>query len=167
MARLGEAMPQGADELGDGTPARRVTAIAAAGFSITTQLPPARQVAWRNIGEQPLRLLDGHGTGRFIAVDEIHAADRAKLAPLAANVQHFIQDRLPIGLVFAGLPAAVADLLNEGVATFLRRADKFDLHAAAVHEVASSFAETFKEASLSIAPALVRQAAAATGGTLS
>lgn len=54
-------------------------------------------------------------------VDEIHSADQTELSQLAADVQHFIRDGLPIGLIFAGLPAAVSDLLNEGVATFLHR----------------------------------------------
>lgn len=164
MARIGEAMHQIAEELGDGPHTRRITAIAAAGFSITTQLPPERQVAWRNIGEELLRLLDAQGTGLVITVDEIHAANRSELAQLAASVQHFIQDGLPIGLVFAGLPAAVSDLLNEGVATFLRRADKIDLHSAAIQEVEASFSETFQEASFNITSTLVRHAAEATGG---
>jgi sugar phosphate isomerase/epimerase len=164
MGRIGESMRQHAEELGRGPVARRLTAVAAAGFSITTQLPPERQVAWRTLGEDLLRLLDGRGNGLVITVDEIHAADRTELAQLAASVQHFIQDRLPIGLVFAGLPAAVSDLLNEGVATFLRRADKIDLHAAAVREVEDSFAATFAEPSFKVSPALVRRAAEATGG---
>jgi hypothetical protein len=106
----------------------------------------------------------GKSTGLLITVDEIHAADRAELAQLAANVQHFIQDGLPIALIFAGLPSAVSDLLNEGVATFLRRADKIDLHAAAVRDVEESFTNTFADAQFTIAPDLVRKAAAATGG---
>ncbi|WP_104054275.1 MULTISPECIES: ATP-binding protein [unclassified Arthrobacter] len=164
MGRIGESMRGIAEELGSGPVNRKITAIAAAGFSITTQLPPERQVAWRTMGEELLKLLDDHGTGLIITVDEIHAADRGELAQLAASVQHFIQDRLPIGLVFAGLPAAVSDLLNEGVATFLRRADKIDLHAAAVREVEESFAATFSHASIKVSPGLVRQAAEATGG---
>lgn len=164
MGRIGESMRLLAEELGTGPVNRRITAIAAAGFSITTQLPPERQVAWRTLGEDLLGLLDERGNGLVITVDEIHAADRSELAQLAASVQHFIQDRLPIGLVFAGLPAAVSDLLNEGVATFLRRADKIDLHAAAVREVEDSFASTFAEAAFNVSPDLVRQAAEATGG---
>lgn len=162
--RIGESMRQLAEELGNGPQVRRITAIAAAGFSVSTQLPPERQVAWRSIGEDLLQLLDTRGTGLIITVDEIHAADRGELAQLAASVQHFIQDRLPIGLVFAGLPAAVSDLLNQGVATFLRRADKIDLHAAAVRDVETSFAETFATAGFNVTPGLVRQAAEATGG---
>ncbi len=164
MGRIGESMRRLAEELGFGPQSRRITAIAAAGFGITTQLPPERQVAWRTLGEDLLKLLDERGTGLVITVDEIHAADRNELAQLAASVQHFIQDRLPIGLVFAGLPAAVSDLLNEGVATFLRRADKIDLHAAAVREVEESFASTFTEARFSIDNELVGRAAEATRG---
>ncbi|MET4061874.1 sugar phosphate isomerase/epimerase [Arthrobacter sp. UYP6] len=164
MGRIGESMRQLAEELGNGPVNRRITAIAAAGFSITTALPPERQVAWRTLGEELLRLLADRGNGLIITVDEIHAADRRELAQLAASVQHFIQDRLPIGLVFAGLPAAVSDLLNEGVATFLRRADKIDLHAAAVREVEESFAATFAAAGFRVSHDLVRQAAEATGG---
>ncbi|WP_262106410.1 ATP-binding protein [Arthrobacter sp. Marseille-P9274] len=111
-----------------------------------------------------LQVLDQRGSGLIITVDEIHAADRNELAHLAASIQHFIRDSLPIGLVFAGLPAAVSDLLNEGVATFLRRADKIDLHAAAIRDVEKSFGETFQGASFHIDPGLIREAAEATGG---
>jgi hypothetical protein len=121
-------------------------------------------VDWRELGENLLKLLDARGTGLLITVDEIHAADRTELSQLAANVQHFIQDGLPIALIFAGLPSAVSDLLNEGVATFLRRADKIDLHAAGIRDVETSFQETFDTAEITIAPELVQRAAAATGG---
>jgi hypothetical protein len=164
MGRIGESMRGLAEELGTGPQSRRITAISAAGFSITTQLPPERQVAWRTLGVELLQLLDERKSGLIISVDEIHAADRNEIAQLAASVQHFIQDRLPIGLVFAGLPAAVSDLLNEGVATFLRRADKIDLHAAAVREVEDSYTATFGQAGVSVSPGLVRYAAEATGG---
>jgi hypothetical protein len=164
MGRIGESMRRLTEELGDGPQVRRVTAVSALGFSISTELPPERQVAWRAIGADLLRILDEKTTGLIITVDEIHAANRDELAQLAADIQHFIQDGLPIGLVFAGLPAAVSDLLNEGVVTFLRRADKIDLHAAAVRDVELSFAETFAPAGFSIEPELLHAAATATGG---
>ncbi|MER1997685.1 MAG: hypothetical protein ABTA24_14485 [Arthrobacter sp.] len=104
VGRIGESMRRLAEDLGDGPKTRRITAIAAAGFSITTQLPPERQVAWRGVGEE---------------------------------------------------------LLNEGVATFLRRADKIDLHAAAVREVEESYAATFAGAGFQISPELVSRAALA------
>ncbi|MDN4643908.1 ATP-binding protein [Arthrobacter sp. PsM3] len=165
MGRIGEKMRRLAEELGDGPdPRRRVTGVTVAGFGVTSQLSPERQVDWRELGENLLRLLDDRKTGLLITVDEIHAADRAELSQLAANVQHFIQDRLPIALIFAGLPSAVSDLLNEGVATFLRRADKTDLHAAAIRDVERSFTETFGTAGITIAPELIHRAAVATGG---
>lgn len=164
LGRVGESMRTSAEELGDGPTGRTVTGISAAGFSITTELPPAQQAGWRQIGEQLLGQLDAQGTGLAITLDEIHGANRDELAQLAASVQHFIRDGLPIALVFAGLPAAVSALLNEGVATFLRRADRIDLHAAAIDEVETSYRETFAGLIHPIAPALIRTAALSTGG---
>jgi hypothetical protein len=165
MGRVGEQMHRLLQELSDQPDSRRrITGVSIAGFSVTSQLSPERQVDWRELGETLLRLLDERGTGLLITVDEIHAADRTELAQLAANVQHFIQDRLPIALIFAGLPSAVSDLLNEGVATFLRRADKIDLHAAAIRDVEASFTDTFSTAGITVATDLVHKAAEATGG---
>ncbi|WP_308492459.1 ATP-binding protein [Microbacterium terrisoli] len=164
LGRIGESMRTIAEELGDGPAGRRVTGLSAAGFSSTTALPPQQQAGWRQVGEQLLRLLDAQATGLVITLDEIHGADRDELAQLAASVQHFIRGGLPIALVFAGLPAAVSDLLNEGVATFLRRADRIDLHSAAVDEVEASYAETFAALRHRLDPALVRTAAVSTGG---
>ncbi len=164
LGRIGESMRSVAEEIGDGPAGRRLTGISAAGFSITTQLPPEQQAGWRQIGEQLLHLLDEQGTGLAITLDEIHGADRDELAQLAASVQHFIRDGLPIALVFAGLPASVSDLLNEGVATFLRRADRIDLHAAAIDEVEISYRQTFAGLTHPIDPALIRIAAESTGG---
>ncbi|WP_461173390.1 hypothetical protein M1D93_01205 [Arthrobacter sp. Z1-9] len=59
---------------------------------------------WRRSGNELLRLLDAKGTGLVITSDEIHAVDRTEIAQLAADVQHFIRDGLPISLIFAGLP---------------------------------------------------------------
>ena len=164
MGRIGEAMRSAIEELGDGPKGRRITGIGAAGFSITSQLPPEQQLGWRQLGEQLLQLLDEKRTGLVITLDEIHGANRDELAQLAAFVQHFIRQGLPIALLFAGLPAAVSDLLNEGVATFLRRADRIDLHAAAIREVEDSYLQTFESLERPISPKLIRKAAKSTGG---
>lgn len=164
LGRIGEAMRAAAEEQGQGPAGRRITGIGAAGFSITTQLPPEQQAGWRQVGEKLLRQLDENGTGLVITLDEIHGADRDELAQLAASVQHYIRDGLPIALLFAGLPAAVSDLLNEGVATFLRRADRIDLHAAAIDEVENSFADIFAVWDTPLDPVLIRAAAESTGG---
>src|SRR6478609_10014127 len=164
LAGIGDDMLRLVEELGDGPPTRKITAFSAAGFGLTTQLPQERSADWRRTGNELLRLLDAKGTGLVITIDEIHAVDRTEISQLAAEVQHFIRDGLPIGLIFAGLPSAVSDLLNEGVATFLRRADRIDLHAAAVKEVERSFTETFQHAGVALDGELARVAAEGTGG---
>src|SRR5699024_1212356 len=152
------------DELGPGPAGRRITGVGVGGFSVQTELPPEQQTGWRQLGEQLLTLLDAQGTGLAITLDEIHGANRDELAQLAASVQHFIRAGLPVALVFAGLPAAVSDLLDEGVATFLRRADRIDLHAAAIADVEASYLEVFAALPHRIDPSLLRVAAEATGG---
>jgi len=164
LGRIGQAMLPFIEELGSGPPKRRITALGIAGFSIDTELPPEQQVGWRQLGEELLRLLDAQETGLTITLDEIHGADRDELAQLAASIQHFIRAGLPVALVFAGLPAAVSDLLDEGVATFLRRADRIDLHATAIDEVEGSYLDVFAALPHRIDPSLLRVAAEATGG---
>ncbi|MCE4026185.1 MULTISPECIES: ATP-binding protein [unclassified Microbacterium] len=164
MARIGETMRTAEAELGDGPTGRRITGVTVAGFGVTTQLAPQQQIGWRELGQRLLTLLAQQRTGLLITVDEIHAAERTEIATLAASIQHFIRDGLPIALIFAGLPAAVSDLLNEGVATFLRRADRIDLHSASIEETAQSFADLFAQGGHPITPELARTAAEGTGG---
>jgi hypothetical protein len=164
LAKAGDDMLRLLDELGDGPPARKITAFSAAGFGLTTQLPQERVPDWRRTGEELLRLLQAKGTGLVITIDEIHAVDRAEISQLASDVQHFIRDGLPIGLIFAGLPSAVSDLLNEGVATFLRRADRINLHEAAIAEVTASYRELFSRGGIEVSPTLISEAAEATEG---
>lgn len=163
LGRIGETMRLQLEELGPGPAGRRITALGVAGFTVTTQLPPERQVDWRRLGEQLLNVLAEKKTGCF-SPSMRASADRMELSQLAADVQHFIRDGLPIGLIFAGLPAAVSNLLNEGVATFLRRAGRIDLHAAAITEVARSYEDTFGQAGIRIHEDQIRRAAEATGG---
>lgn len=89
VGRIGETMRLHMEELGSGPSGRRITA-----FTVTTQLPPERQVDWRRLGSQLLSVLAEQRTGLLFTVDEIHSADRSELSQLAAGVQHFIRDGL-------------------------------------------------------------------------
>jgi hypothetical protein len=162
MARMGRSMSQLADELSD-DPRDRLAALKA-GLGQHTMLSNTSQVAWRSLGRELLRLLDRRGRGLVITLDDIHAADPTELEYLVACVQHFVQERLPVGLVLAGLPAASTDLLRDGPVTFLRRADRIDLQAVAVRDIETFFTETFAARNLKVSPELVRQASDATDG---
>jgi len=66
-------------------------------------------------------------TGLVITVDELHRSLFDELAQLCTVVQHAFREELELVFVGAGPPAAVSDLLSEGVLTFLRRAERHDL----------------------------------------
>lgn len=162
--RIGRAAQGYAQELGEKPTARRLTGVAVAGVSITTTLRPDKQVETRRVIEELLQELDRRKTGLLITLDEIHAADREELALLASWVQHYIRDSLPIAVVFAGLPAAVSDLLNEGVATFMRRADRIDLATVSVADVVRSYRQTFVPLGVQMSDEIFDEAAQVTGG---
>jgi len=164
LARIADAALLIDQELGDGPPARKVIAFVAGGIGVTTQLPPERQVEFRNLGARLLGRLDRNGTGLLITLDEIQDADRGELLQLAAVIQHWVRDGLPISFVCAGLPAAISDILNEGVATFLRRADKIDLHSVAVRDVQASYERQFAAAGFILPDGCLAQAAATSLG---
>jgi hypothetical protein len=164
IPRLASAMTRQLEELGDGPPGRRVIAVTAGGFGVTTQLPPTREPLWRETATALATMLNGHETGLLITIDEIHAVKRDELTELAAVVQHLIREDLPIGLLVAGIPKAVSDLLNEDVSTFLRRADRIDLKDVPIHDVQAALAVTFADTGIAITSTQLERAAVATGG---
>lgn len=164
LGRIGEAARLHLNELGTNSPGARLSSIGVAGFTVGFTLPPEQQVALRHVFEDLLNALAGHETGLLISVDEIHAANRSELTELAALVQHMIREDLPIGLIAGGLPAAVSDLLDEGVSTFLRRAERVDLHSASEADVRAALAATFEQTGIAASPEHLDRMAAATGG---
>ena len=164
VSRIGSAVSAAIEELGEGPAGRRITGLTLGIVRVDTQLAPVREVHWRRQATVLLEKLRVQETGLLISIDEIHAVDRTELSEIAAVVQHLIRENLPVGLVLAGLPKAVEDLLNEGVSTFLRRAEKYDLHRTSVDEVTEAFRDTFAESGVSINDEHLRQLAEATGG---
>lgn len=164
VQRIGAAVQAAKEEFIEGPAGRRITGFTVGPFSLESSAPEKREMHWRRTLTELLQELNSHGTGLLITVDEIHAIDRDNLAEIAAVVQHMIREDLPIGLAFAGLPKAVEDLLNEGASTFLRRAEKYDLHSASIEEVASAFRQTFSESGVVATEERIQQLAEATGG---
>ncbi len=87
-SRIGESIRTANEELGEGSPGRRVTGVTVGPLRVETQLPPEKPLNWRRTASELLANLNRQGTGLLISVDEIHAVDRTELSELAAVVQH-------------------------------------------------------------------------------
>lgn len=164
VGRIAATIRTAAEELGDGPKGRRVTALTIGPVRVDTQLPAERELSWRRWATDLLDQLEKFDTGLLISIDEIHAVDRSELSDIAAVVQHLIREERPIALVMAGLPKAVEDLLGEGVSTFLRRAERYNLHSTSISDVRSAFHETFEDSGVSIDDKHLDMLAEATGG---
>ncbi|WP_207793356.1 AAA family ATPase [Nocardioides acrostichi] len=110
-------------------------------------------------------LLDQHGTGIMITLDEVHSrAARDDVAQLAATVQHAFREDRPVAFAAAGLPAAVQDLLTADVSTFLRRARRFVLEPLSPVAAEEALRVPVRAAGREVADAEVTTMAAATFG---
>ena len=100
----------------------------------------------------------------MITVDEIHRKLTDDLRALGAIVQHAFREERELAFAGAGLPAAISDLLNDDVLTFLRRADRHALGAVSLDEVAQALREPIEGTGRSIGEPECRIAAEATNG---
>ena len=164
LERLKHGAEAHLQELGSPHAKWHITALQAASFSITRQMAATTPSDLRERLVELTRLLQAHGTGLLITVDEIHSVNRAELVQLAAIVQHLVRDSLPIAFIGAGIPQAISNLLNDEVATFLRRADPIILDSVSLEAVRSSLKQTFEESGVAINDLQLDAAAKATGG---
>lgn len=109
-------------------------------------------------------ILAAGSTGLLITVDELHRRLFDELEQLCAMVQHAFRDELELVFAGAGLPTAVSDLLNDGVLTFLRRAERHELGKLATSDVALAIEAPISDAGRTIAADALELAASATGG---
>jgi AAA ATPase domain len=103
-------------------------------------------------------------TGLVITVDELHRGLFDELAQLCTVVQHAFREELELMLVGAGLPAAVSDLLSEGVLTFLRRAERHDLGRVSDEDVALAIERPIANAGRKITAEALQLCVAGTAG---
>ncbi|MDR1710352.1 MAG: AAA family ATPase [Propionibacteriaceae bacterium] len=103
-------------------------------------------------------------TGLLITVDEIQGADPEELRKLGEVIQLTQRDGRRVAFAAAGLPAAVDDLLNDNVVTFLRRAERIHLGMLLIDEVADGMAQMIRETGRQIGDEAVGLAAMATCG---
>ncbi len=103
-------------------------------------------------------------TGLLITVDELHRSLFDEMVQLCTVVQHAFREELELMFVGAGLPASVSDLLTEGVLTFLRRAERYDLGKVADDDVALAIERPIADAGRTIAADALHLAVTATAG---
>lgn len=111
-----------------------------------------------------LDVLQAHGTGLLITLDEIHDAARDEIRLLATVFQHLVREDRDVALAMAGLPSAVSDLLNDDVLTFLRRAVPIDLADVPLPEVSEGLRRTIVENGRAITGEALEIATRATEG---
>lgn len=163
-------LPEVAEQLelaGSGDGRRRLTAVTLPLHlgGVTWQPPSSdQQLDLRAQVAALTNHLAERGTGLLITVDELHRADRSGLRELVATLQHCFREERPIAFAGAGLPAAITDLLNDDVLTFLRRADRYHLGSVDLADVADALRTPLLETGHSITDEALDVAARGTGG---
>ncbi len=99
------------------------------------------QAGLRNQIELLTDLLAENETGLLISLDEIHQNHIGELRELATTVQHAFREERELSFVGAGLSAAISDVLNDEVLTFLRRAERHHLGSVGLHDVERALRE--------------------------
>lgn len=140
------SIPELLDTLGSPTSRRMLTGGSIAGVgSVTAAADPAHRAPEPTLItrlREVARILAPRGAGVLITLDELQSADPGHLHDLATAVQDLMRDNHDIAFVAAGLPAGVADLLQQQGTTFLRRAHRVDLAGVAPAEASRLFADT-------------------------
>ena len=160
-------LPEAAAALEMSSTGRRVTAVAFPFHlgGLTWQSPAAEDRP--DLRAQLTALTDhlaDNETGLLLTVDELHRADRPGLRELAATVQHCFREERPLAFAGAGLPTAIADLLNDDVLTFLRRADRYSLGAVDSADVVDALRTPLIDAGYTITEPALQVATTGTGG---
>lgn len=109
-------------------------------------------------------LLAENQTGLLITLDEIHHHQKDELRKFGAIVQHAFREARELVFAAAALPAAVDDLLNDSVLTFLRRADRHHLERVQEDAVRAALCEPIQNAGRSLTPDALETMTTATQG---
>lgn len=111
-----------------------------------------------------LDALAPYQTGVVITVDEIQSADRDDLRQLGEVLQFARREDRDLAFAGAGLNAAVDDLLNDDVVTFLRRAERHQLANLSYPDVYQAIAASIRDNQRSITDTDLARAAQASDG---
>lgn len=118
---------------------------------------------WRTRMNRVLDQLYACEAGLLITVDEVRA-DIDEMRQLAMVYQHFIGEGRNVGLVMAGLPSNVAQLVSDESVSFLRRARQRHIGRVSDAEIEIAFRRTVEDGGRSIDDDAVAAAARAIEG---
>ena len=110
-----------------------------------------------------MSLLEEHGLGLMIAVDEIDASEE-ELIRLASVYQLFVTDNRRVALIMAGLPYNVERAKKDKKISFVRRAQQRQLTRIEDFEVADAIRKTVKKGGREIEEGAVEIAVKAAEG---
>jgi hypothetical protein len=147
---------------------RRLSGITAplnlggASWSTTERHEPAPSL--RSQLEVLADILAERETGILITLDEVHRKSLGEFEQFAATYQHLQRDGRDVAFAGAGLESAVSELLSDDVSTFLRRADRRELGAVGLEDVALAIREPVIGGGRQIDDGVCWSAAQATSG---
>ncbi|WP_134772239.1 ATP-binding protein [Ornithinimicrobium flavum] len=128
---------------------RRLTGGGVGGLgSVSTQVAERFPVTESLTGmlSRLAELVQEHGSGLLLSLDEVQAAPPDDLARLASGYQHLVRDDAEVALAAAGLPTGIDALLEQRGTTFLRRAERIHLAPLTDEQVAAAAVQTVRDA---------------------
>ena len=90
--------------------------------------------------------------GLFITVDEIQDAPADEMRELGNEIQLLVRQGANVAFAFAGLPAAIDDVVSEKTLTFLQRAKHAELYRIPDFEVGESIEATVSASGKTVSP---------------
>lgn len=132
-------------------------------FSIEWEKETGVKANWRTRITEILELLEEHGTGLLITIDEVDPG-LDEMIQIASVYQLLVRENRKIVLLMAGLPSEVSALLSDRSVSFLRRASQYTLGRVDDYEVREAFRKTIEESGRQIDPAALEAAVKAIAG---
>jgi AAA ATPase domain len=123
-----------------------------------------RTLSFRSKVELLTDLLAANETGLLITLDELHYRQASELRQFGSVVQHAFRERRQLAFAGAALPAAIDELLNDEVLTFMRRADRHHVGVVADDAVREALAQPIATRGKSITSEALDAMVAAAGG---
>jgi len=141
----------------------KLTEISVAGFGLSREVLPEKQLGWRAQMEAYLDILAEQEVGLLFTIDEVRASV-PEMVQFVSTFQFFVRDKRNVALLMAGLPGNVMQMFQDDSISFLRRAFRRKLDPISLPEVRMALRETIEMTGRTIADAALRKAAERTNG---